>query len=123
MSANWIPAADMLASEGIIDFDAAAYLTGSRPRYAGSPQFPLTDMPNLNLSGPKSDVYDTKNNSIIKNPNWKKWLFAAIAIGGTVCGLGALMKNPSKAVSTAAASSKGFFSSCWTKLTGLFKKP
>ena len=53
---------DRLASEGIIDFDAAALLTGTRPRYIGNPQMPMlppTEVPvnNGQFNQPSADTF------------------------------------------------------------------
>lgn len=112
MSLNWVNSTDMLADAGIIDFDAAAYITGSRPRYMGSPQFPFAGVPNLNLSGPSSDVYGASDNKIVKNPSWKKWLFGVLAVGGAVYGykkLGGLPKTVGTFINNIFGKIKGFF--------------
>lgn len=87
MSSNWISDLDNLAMSGILDFDAAAYVQGSKPRYIGNPMSVpfVPDMPKDTsfLAPPKTDEFidppSTKDNSIVKNPSWKKWAF-----GGTI---------------------------------------
>lgn len=85
---------DNLAREGIIDFDAAAFVAGTKPRYIGNPpyaQLPMPDMTNVdtsNLKQPAKDemVYIDKKTSSSKNPLWKKILFGTIVSGLVVLG-------------------------------------
>lgn len=94
MSANWVTSVDMLADAGIVDFDASAYVMGAPARFAGSPQFPVTQMPNL-APLPKDEFQSTlPDRSIVKNPSWKKILFGIVAFGGIVWGAVKLGKIP-----------------------------
>lgn len=96
MSSNWVTSCDMLADAGIIGFDAPAYITGAKPRYVGNPQVPITQIPPL-MSPQKDEFTRTSkvDDSIIKNPLWKKVLFSILAIGGLIWGATKLKKLPS----------------------------
>ena len=37
MTYNWAANLDMLAQNGVLDYDAPSYITGQKPRYVGSP--------------------------------------------------------------------------------------
>lgn len=86
MSSNWVSSVDMLADAGIVGFDAAAYVTDRPARFVGSPQYPITQMPPLNLAPLPKDEYQstTTDKSIVKNPSWKKILFGILAFGGII---------------------------------------
>lgn len=88
MSENWVFHLDNLASAGIIDFDAPAYLLDQPARYVGNPQFE-NDLPqllpdNVKLKeAPKSDEFNSPSNgNIVQPPKWKKWLFGGIVAAG-----------------------------------------
>lgn len=80
---------DNLAREGIIDFDATAFVTGTKPRYIGNPSYAQLPMPDMNdvdksnLKQPSKDemIYNDKKPSTSKNPLWKKIMFGTI-LGG-----------------------------------------
>lgn len=83
---SWISDLDYLAMAGVLDFDAAAYVQGTKPRYTGNPMnVPFVpDMPQMSPFNvtPHTDEFintDKKDNEIVKNASWKKWLF-----GGTI---------------------------------------
>lgn len=83
---SWISDLDYLAMSGVLDFDAAAYVQGTAPRYTGNPlSVPFVpDMPKMSPFNvtPSSDEFintDKKDNEIVKNSSWKKWAF-----GGTI---------------------------------------
>ena len=89
---DWVMPLDALASNGVIDYDAAADILGEPPRYFGHPEF--ESVPQLLPKGttpqksPESDIFQTSDsdNSLVKNPTWKKWAFGgfiATAIIGT----------------------------------------
>ncbi len=95
MSSNWVLALDSLASNGVIDFDAPAYLLDKPARYVGNP--PMERLPNeLSLlpegttikQQPQKDSFNNPdNNNMVQNPAWKKWALGAILttlIGGTI---------------------------------------
>ena len=96
MSSDWITCCDMLADAGIIGFDAPAYITGTKPRYVGSPQVPITQIPPL-IQPQKDEFTRTSkvDNSIVKNPLWKKVLFGVLAAGGLIWGVTKLGQLPS----------------------------
>lgn len=123
MSNDWVTSVDMLADAGIINFDAAAYVTGTRPRYACTPQFPIEQMPSLDLSQPQADTFSSStSNSIVKNPGWKQWVFGALAIGGLVWGAKTLSKNPIKSFGNLGPKIGTFFADGWKNFTSIFKK-
>ncbi len=94
MSSDWILALDSLASGGVIDFDAPAYLLDKPARYVGHPH--LEHLPNeISLlpegtkmkEQPKHDNFHHQEEGMVQNPAWKKWTLGAIItalIGGTV---------------------------------------
>jgi len=86
MADAWVTCLDMCASNGILNYDGAAFLHDTPPRYAGSPQFPVYPQPlpptNIRPAGPPAvDTFTPYNrdDSLIKNPSWKKILFAVVA--------------------------------------------
>lgn len=86
-----VNALDMASANGILDYDGAAYITDTQPRYMGSPNFPVNSIPinNANLKQPQRDemVYNDTLNKPSKNPLWKKLLFSAIVVGLGALGL------------------------------------
>ncbi len=103
MSSNWASNLDMLAQNGVLDFDAASFVTGQAPRYVGAPSLPPSPYvgpplpPAPALSQPQVDEFHQKkakiptkeeqNKDYIKNPTWKKLLFGALAIGAVSVGI------------------------------------
>lgn len=87
MNSDWIYPLDMCASAGILDYDAAAYITDQPARYVGNPKF--EDVPTLLPEGtklkdqPKTDEFGNPSN-VIQNPGWKKWLFGRIIAAATI---------------------------------------
>ncbi len=135
---------DRLAAEGVIDFDAAALLTGASPRYVGNPQIPMlppTEIP-INkgqLNQPKSDTFMDPNTGLPKtqpeqsgNPAWKKILFAGLVIAGGIFGISKIkgvktfFKN--KKITTPQFIKDGWSavtkkcSQCWSWVKGFFGK-
>ena len=97
MSSNWIASCDMLADAGIVGFDIPAYITGAQPRYVGASQVPIYDLPPLNYSQPQKDEFQSAtrpDNSVVKNPIWKKILFSVLAVGGLIWGAKKIGKLP-----------------------------
>lgn len=99
MGSNWINALDNCAAGGVLDFDAAAWLLDQPERFVGNPkleglppiQQPLLP-PGIKMKGQiNSDQFDS-NPSLVQNPTWKKVLFGALAIGGTIAGIFAFKK-------------------------------
>jgi hypothetical protein len=100
MSANWAYNLDMLAQNGVLDYDAPSFIMGQTPRYVGSPSprtSPYIEVPNAPaLKQPEIDEFkqekqkvpQNKENdrSIVKNPSWKKWVFGALALGTIIFG-------------------------------------
>lgn len=93
MSSNWVNALDACAAAGIIDYDAPAFLTGTKPRYAGHPELeklPIKNdfllLPGIKMNGiPAFDTYtNSEDKPMINNPTWKKILFGVIAAAGAV---------------------------------------
>ncbi|MBO6183791.1 MAG: hypothetical protein J6O88_03735 [Chryseobacterium sp.] len=99
MSANWAYNLDMLAQNGVIDFDGASFVTGQKPRYVGRPLMPPSPYvgqvpPAQVIKQPEIDEFqkqknklpkmEEKDDSMIHNPSWKKWLFGALALGGLI---------------------------------------
>lgn len=87
---NWINALDWCAASGVIDYDAPAFIMGQSPRYIGHPDMGELPMQNDSLlpkgiklkSNPCNDVYGNDDNSLVKNPTWKKVLFGTVIAGG-----------------------------------------
>lgn len=121
---------DNLAREGIIDFDATAFVTGTKPRYIGNPsyaQLPMPDMTGIdtgNLKQPSKDeiIYANpdKNWAASKNPLWKKLLFGGIA--ATLIVLGGKKLYKAKPFKNIKANFEKMFTDISNRLTGLFKK-
>ncbi len=134
MSLGWADNLDMLAQNGVLDFDAPAYITGQTPRYVGGlssqPSPFVGPMPNnQNLQQPKVDEfsYEKKDKKdIVSNPAWKKWAFGLVAAGALIFGgikfkskiLPAIKKLPQTLKLDKVAD---FFKNSWNKFTGLFK--
>ena len=157
MSSNWAMNLDMLAQAGVIDFDAPSYITGQSPRYVGNPASPnpfIQGVPQPKLpEQPQVDDFKhevPKDNGMVKNPSWKKWLFGALALGGLIFG-GYKCRNLIKSgwtkltnfltgKTTASSTSSGFWKSTkdalkkgwdatkdffvkgWNKVTNFFSK-
>ena len=134
MSLGWADNLDMLAQNGVLVFDAPAYITGQKPRYVGGlssqPSPFVGPMPNnQNLQQPKVDEfsYEKKDKKdIVSNPAWKKWAFGLVAAGALIFGgikfkskiLPAIKKLPQTLKLDKVAD---FFKNSWNKFTGLFK--
>ena len=93
MNSDWVTSVDMLAEAGIVNFDAAAYVTGAPARFIGSPQYPIYNIPPLAMPIQK-DSYQSSDTSIVKTPAWKKVLFGGLAIGGALWGISKIKKAP-----------------------------
>ena len=94
LSPNLVNSLDMAAANGILDYDGAAFLTGTSPRYMGSPQFPVSG---TNLNQPMTDqmVYTNPQQKQSKNPFWKKLLFGVLMVEVGILGLKNLKLLPS----------------------------
>ena len=145
MSLGWADNLDMLAQNGVLVFDAPAYITGQKPRYVGGlssqPSPFVGPMPNnQNLQQPKVDEFSYENKDkkdIVSNPAWKKWGFGLVAAGALIFGgykfkskLIPWVKNAYKKISFKSVKdfvvdkSKKvgkFFKDGWDKFVGLFK--
>lgn len=89
MIQNWVADLDLLAANGIIDYDGAAYLHGRTPRYIGNPMFRVPPPPpGAPTMRPQldTDTYNPADKPLIDNPGWKKLLFTFLAGGLLVYG-------------------------------------
>lgn len=144
MSTNWAYNLDMLAQNGVIDFDAPSYVIGQNPRYIGNPasispfvgqppQAPLLNQKQIDEFQPSTPQIDNG----VKNPAWKKWLFGAVAVGTIIFAgfksksIGQWIKKSWNKVSSKlswqsikkGANSVGTsIKNGWNKFIGLFKK-
>lgn len=136
MTYNWATNLDMLAQNGVLDYDAPSYITGQKPRYVGSPSVipspyagPASNPKIPYLREPDVDEFlhekpDKKD--IVANPSWKKWAFGLVAAGALIFGgikfkskiLPAIKKLPQILKLDKVAD---FFKNGWNKFTGLFK--
>ncbi len=103
MSSNWIGAMDGLAAGGVIDFDAAAFLLDQKPRYIGNPQLERLPLepdllpPGVKLKDiPKFDEF-SKEDNIVQNPAWKKWLFGGLVFSA-LTGIGIAIATKGKGI-------------------------
>lgn len=132
MSGNWAMNLDMLAQEGVINFDAPSYVMGQKPRYVGNPK--LKDMqplhahvpeaPLIHHSQPEVDEFhhSTHDKNFVKNPTWKKWLFGIVAAGTLIFGGYKFRKTIVPWIKKAGSKTGTFFKTGWNKFIGLFKK-
>ena len=122
LSPNLVNALDMAAANGILDYDGAAFLTGTSPRYMGSPKFPVSG---ANLNQPMTDqmVYTNPQQKQSKNPFWKKLLFGALMVGVGILGLKKLKLLPSlKNITNQAKNiNSTTIKDGWTKVCDFFK--
>lgn len=88
---NWVSSLDMLSANGVLDYDGAAYLHGTTPRYIGNPMLPTRPQPlppsvAVMQGPPQQDSFSPSSNSLISNPTWKKLLFAVVAGSAVIFG-------------------------------------
>ena len=85
MDSSWSYALDMSAASGLLDYDAAARITGQKARFVGNPNMSDLDnkplyLPkklNFNSSSPEADEFQKESDgkgNYINNPTWKKVL-------------------------------------------------
>lgn len=144
MSCNWAGNLDMLAQNGVIDFDAASYIMDKTPRYVGNPSHPSPfngQPPTItNLNQPKIDEFNMNSNrkDVAKPSSWKKWAFGALALGGLIFGGFKLksklipwakntwnkvgLKSVGNWISKKAKSVGNFFKKGWNSAGGYLKK-
>ena len=98
LSQNLVHSLDMAAAHGILDYDGAAFITGTKPRYMGSPEFTLAtpQLTGTNLQQAQKDevIRQQSEEHTFKNPLWKKLLFGVIVVGLGVLGLSKLKNKP-----------------------------
>lgn len=139
---------DNLAANGIIDFDAEAYVKGLPPRFIGRPEryvglpgdMPLMAeppsygvYPGAHLSGhPRQDGFEPQETEEGSNPSWKKALMTVLVAGLAVIGAvkyrGKIVElfNKKKAEVTSPSFKQkvsDFFSNAKTKIVEFFKGP
>lgn len=144
MSCNWAGNLDMLAQNGVIDFDAASYIMDKSPRYVGNPSHPSPfngQPPTMtNLNQPKIDEFNMNSDKkdVAKPSSWKKWAFGALALGGLIFGGFKLksklipwaknawnkvgLKSVGNWISKKAKSVGNFFKKGWNSAGGYLKK-
>lgn len=81
---SWINDLDALASAGVINFDAPAYIKGTQPRYYGNPAFEtiVPELPQAKTQPVKDEFKKSENP--VQNPKWKKVLFGVLLTAGTI---------------------------------------
>ena len=81
---SWINDLDALASAGVINFDAPAYIKGTQPRYYGNPAFETIppELPQAKTQPVKDEFKKSENP--VQNPKWKKVLFGLLLTDGTI---------------------------------------
>lgn len=143
MSCNWAGNLDMLAQNGVIDFDGASYIMGQPLRYVGNPTNPNPfngQPPTMtNLNQPKIDEFKMSGDKkdVAKPSSWKKWAFGALALGALIFGGFKFksklvpwaknawsklnFKSAGNWISNKAKSVGNFFKKGWNWFTGLFK--
>ena len=144
MSCNWAGNLDMLAQNGVIDFDGASYIMGQPLRYVGNPSHPSPfngQPPTItNLNQPKIDEFKMNGDKkdVAKPSSWKKWAFGALALGGLIFGGFKLksklipwakntwnkvgLKSVGNWISKKAKSVGNFFKKGWNSAGGYLKK-
>ncbi|MFI3299943.1 MAG: hypothetical protein R3Y28_00840 [Candidatus Gastranaerophilales bacterium] len=92
MIQSWTNNLDMLAQNGVIDFDASSYVLGQPARFVGNPQYiqpfvgQVPTAPLISNPQPKQDLFTPKQKPDA-NPAWKKLLLTAALITTVVaCG-------------------------------------
>lgn len=139
---------DNLATNGIIDFDAEAYVKGLPPRFIGRPEryvglpgeMPLMAepptygvYPGAHLSGhPRKDGFENHEGEEDRNPGWKKALMTVLLSGLAIIGavryrgkIAEIFNKKKAAVTSPSFKQKvsDFFSNAKTKVVEFFKGP
>ncbi len=117
MNSSWVSHVDMLADAGIVNFDAAAYVTGAPARYVGNPHYPITSAPPLNIAPLPKDEYQSTTRTdkpLVTNPPWKTIAFSILAVGGLLFGVHKLGKLPS-AIKNLGTKTADFFKNLFKK--------
>lgn len=106
MDSSWSYALDMSAASGLLDYDAAASITGQKARFVGNPQMsdienkPLYLPKKLNFNkSPENDEFQNSSDDdgkMIRNPVWKKIVAATIIVGGIAASATALIMGKGK---------------------------
>ena len=107
MDSSWSYALDMSAASGLLDYDAAARITGQKARFVGNPNMSDLDnkplyLPkklNFNSSSPEADEFQKESDgrgNYINNPTWKKGLTCAVVVGSIAAGIAALAMGKGK---------------------------
>ena len=107
MDSSWSYALDMSAASGLLDYDAAARITGQKARFVGNPNMSDLDnkplyLPkklNFNSSSPEADEFQKESDgkgNYINNPTWKKVLTCAVVVGSIAAGIAALAMGKGK---------------------------
>ncbi len=84
---------DFLSNIGVLDFDAASYIAGSPPRYAGSPHGIVPPVVYTSMDGKGVPLKDSFNGKYSSTPLWKKVLFGGIVAGGILAGFPGLLRT------------------------------
>ena len=125
---NWANNLDMLAQNGVLDYDAASYIMGQPPRYVGNPVMPspFAGQPPVapNMQQPEIDEFKPSKdkNDIVKNPSWKKWAFALITASAFVFGGWKFKSKFLPFIRKNLLKTKSFIQNNWNKLINVFKK-
>lgn len=84
MSMNWVDGLDMLAQNGVLNYDAASYVAGTSPRYVPGVNMPCYAPSNVRRELTSDEYHSINQEEEIKNPLWKKLIMGGlIAIFGT----------------------------------------
>lgn len=138
MSSNWAFNLDMLAANGVLDFDAPSYLLDQTPRYSGGLQPEILPMTNIGLLPegtklrdlPQTDEYKNSNKEVVQNPKWKRYLLGGIVAAGVGGGAVAFMASKGKikmpnlgGLKTAGQTVLNYIKKPFQWIAGKFKKP
>lgn len=135
MASNWEYSLDCLASGGVIDFDATAFVLDKPARFVGNPRMadlPITELSLLPEGTKLKDLpqYDSYNDKrLVHTPSWKKWAFGAIVaagLGGAAVALTRgklkLPKINTQSLKNLASSAGNYIKKPFTWIANKFKK-